>query len=63
MYEWVLEKRKNDDATNLYDLDPHRFENEVDSIREIMWSATLGCFYGIPTFITIGIVVYKLAQS
>src|SRR3990172_11626640 len=52
MYEWILEKRKNDDTTYLYDLNPHRFKKEVDSSWKVMWSVTLRCFYGIPTLIT-----------
>ena len=48
MYEWVLEKRKNNDSTFLYDLNPNRFKDGVGSIREVMLSITLKCFYGIP---------------
>lgn len=60
MYEWVLEKRKNNDNSYQYDLNPKRFEKDVESTKKIMWSKTLRWFYGIPMLITIGIVVYRI---
>ena len=59
MYEWVLEKRKSDDTTFLYDLNPHRFDSEVDSTRKVMWSVTLRSFYGIPTLIMVVIIIVR----
>jgi len=58
MYEWVIEKRKLKDISFLYDLNPHRFDNEVESIRKVMWSITLRYFYGIPVLITTSIIIY-----
>lgn len=63
MYEWILEKRKNDDTAYLYDLNPHRFKKEVDSSWKVMWSVTLRCFYGIPTLITVGVIIFRLVQT
>ena len=63
MYEWVLEKRKADDTTYLYDLNPHRFRNEVDSTWGVMWSITLRWFYGIPIFLTLGIIIYRVLKT
>ncbi len=63
MYEWVLEKRKNDDSTFLYDLNPNRFKDEVDSIREVMMSITLKCFYGIPVLLTLVVIIIRIIQA
>lgn len=59
MYEWVLKKRMKDDKTYLYDLNPRRFEKYVESSFKVMLSITLRCFYGIPTLITIGVIIYR----
>ena len=63
MYVWVLEKRKENDESYLYDLNPHRFEKQVDSIKKVMWSTTLRWFYGIPLLITIGVIVYRIIKA
>lgn len=63
MYEWILEKRSNDDYTKLYDLNPHRFDNEIDSRFKIMFSVTLVCFYGIAVVITAIIILYLLIKN
>ena len=60
MYVWVLKKRSIGNKSYLYDLNPRRFENEVESEFEIMKSITLRCFYGIPTIITICIMLCKI---
>jgi len=62
MYEWVLEKRKKDDNAFLYDLNPNRFEKEVNSIFGIMFSVTLRCFYGIPVLLTLIVVIIRIIQ-
>ncbi len=56
MYEWVLDKRKNNDFELLYDLNPHRFIDEVDSTSKVMWSKTLRWFYGMP-LLTITLII------
>ena len=63
MYTWVLEKRKNDDDEMLYDLNPVRFIDDVDSIPKTMQSITLRCFYGIPVLIVLGIISYQALLS
>jgi len=60
LYEWVLEKRASNDYSHLYDLNPHRFDKEADSIWKVMRSFTLRWFYGVPTIITIAVIVYRL---
>ena len=60
MYGWVLKKRSKGDSSFLYDLNPLRFEKEVDSKFETMVSETLRWFYGVPTIIVIGILIYQL---
>jgi hypothetical protein len=63
MYKWVLEKRKNDDSTFLYDLNPNRFKDEVGSIRKVMMSVTLKCFYGIPTLLTLVAIFARIGRT
>lgn len=60
MYEWVLEKRKIGDTTFLYDLNPHRFKNDVPSSWQVMRSVTLKFFYGIPALLIIVIIGYQV---
>ncbi|MEI6514303.1 MAG: hypothetical protein WCN95_04395 [bacterium] len=60
MYEWVIEKRSANDNSLLYDLNPHRFADAVDSTRKTMWSITLRWFYGIPTVITLAVIVARI---
>lgn len=60
MYEWVIAKRISDDASFLYDLNPHRFSAEVPSTRKTMWTITLRWFYGIPTLITVSVIVFRV---
>ncbi|MDD5652878.1 MAG: hypothetical protein PHT31_01785 [Candidatus Omnitrophica bacterium] len=62
MYEWVLEKRKNDDSAFLYDLNPNRFKDEVDSIKGVMMSVTLKYFYGIPVLLTLVVIFVRIGQ-
>lgn len=60
MYEWVIENRIKNENSYLYDLNPHRFACTVDSRWKIMCSITLRVFYGIPTIITIVIIIYRI---
>lgn len=59
MYEWVLDARKKEDDSYLYDLNLHRFKEHVDSRFKIMRSITLRVFYGIPFFIVLVIIGYQ----
>ena len=63
MYEWVLDARDKEDYTHLYDLNPHRFKEQVDSRCKIMWSVTLRVFYGIPFIIVVAIIIYQISKS
>jgi hypothetical protein len=63
MYEWVLQKRGAEDTAYLYDLNPHRFKDDVDSSWTVMWSITLRWFYGIPTLITLGVIVFRILRD
>ena len=46
MYEWVLKNRKKGNKDYQYDLNPQRFDGEVESIFKVMTSKTLRWFYG-----------------
>lgn len=63
MYEWVIEKRVAGDNSYLYDLNPHRFASAVESSTCIMFSITLRWFYGIPTLITIVVIIVRAYQK
>jgi len=63
MYEWVIEKRCAGDNSHLYDLNPHRFASAVESSPRTMWSITLRWFYGVPTLITIAVIVVRVYQK
>lgn len=63
MYEWILDKRRHGQREYQYDLNPHRFDKEVESIWKIMFSTTLKWFYGIIMLLIILIAVYYLWPS
>ena len=44
-YEWTI-KNRNSSNEFLFDLNPARFENAVDSYAKTMYSMTLRIFYG-----------------
>jgi hypothetical protein len=46
LYEWVIEHRATSDEY-LLDMDAGRLSNQVDSTARIMFSTTLGIFYGV----------------
>jgi hypothetical protein len=60
LYEWVLEERKKGNVEYQYDLNPHRFNNAVESCCRIMFSKTLSVFYGIPTLVVLLVILYHL---
>jgi len=51
LYEWVIKNRLKTDKY-LFDMNAYRFEDEVQSRFRIMYSITLGWFYG-----SIGILI------
>ncbi|TAK58530.1 MAG: hypothetical protein EPO24_08360 [Bacteroidetes bacterium] len=63
LYEWVLASRSKDDNSFLYDLNPRRFEKEVESEWDIMWSITLRWFYGVPALITLGVILFRITRA
>lgn len=56
LYEWVIHNRLNTEEY-LFDMDAYRFRDEVQSRFRIMFSITLGWFYGS---IAILIVIYAI---
>lgn len=57
MYAERLEKRKQEDDSNLYELDPSNYK--VEGIFKVMWSITLRIFYGIPFLASIVVIVIE----
>lgn len=57
MYAERLEKRKQEDDSNLYELDPSNYK--VEGIFKVMWSITLRVFYGIPFLASIVVIIIK----
>jgi len=56
LYDWVINNRLKTEEY-LLDMKTRRFENEVQSIPRIMFSITLGWFYGS---IAILVIIYTL---
>jgi len=56
LYEWVINNRLKTEEY-LFDMNAYRFKNEVQSIPRIMFSITLGWFYGS---IAILVIIYVL---
>jgi hypothetical protein len=56
LYDWVINNRLKTDG-HLFDMNAYRFKDEVQSRFRIMFSITLGWFYGS---IAILIVVYSV---
>lgn len=51
LYNWIIKNRMSSQDL-LYDLNPQRFENDVEKLNKIAWSDTLRWFYG-SVFLTI----------
>jgi len=63
LYGWVIQNRLETDEY-LFDMNAYRFEKEVQSRFRIMFSITLGWFYGsIAILITVYSVLVFLAQK
>lgn len=58
LYNWVLEERPKGNRENLYNLNSHRFDKEVESVWKVMWSKTLRYFYCIPLLVLVIVTVY-----
>lgn len=60
LYDWVIANRLNTDE-KLFNMNAYRFRNEVDSRPKILFSVTLGWFYGsifILTAIYVSLICY-----
>jgi len=60
MYDWVIGARHKNDLSNLYELNPHRFDDQVESIGKVMKSITLRVFYGIPLLVVVTLMSYQI---
>jgi hypothetical protein len=59
LYEWVINNRLKTEEY-LFDMDADRFKEQIQSKIRIMFSMTLGWFYGV---IVILIVIYSVVIS
>lgn len=62
IYDWVLEVRPQNNRELMYQLNPSKFNGkieEVESVREVMWSKTLRWFYLIPLGIVVIVFIVK----
>ncbi len=60
LYNWVILKRPTGDLSHQFDLNPHRFKDEVPGHISIMFSQTLVVFYFLPILI---ILLIALASA
>ena len=57
LYNWVIKNRTNTDQY-LFDMNAYRFKNEEQSRLRIMFSITLGWFYGSIFILTLIYAIY-----
>ena len=57
LYNWVIKNRTNTDQY-LFDMNAYRFKNEEQSRLRIMFSITLGWFYGLIFILTLIYAIY-----
>ena len=57
LYQWVIENRPTTND-NLFDMNALRFKDEVHSKPRIMFSVTLGWFYGSITLMVIAYILF-----
>jgi len=62
LYNWVIENRMNTDEY-LFDMNAYRFKNEERSKLRIMFSITLGWFYGSIFILTLIYAIYVFLQK
>jgi hypothetical protein len=62
IYNWVV-KNRTTTSEYLYDLNPRRFDEKVDSIRQIMMSKTLFPFYVLPLIFVIGLLIFNALNN
>ena len=63
MYEYVLGERKSGNTEYQYDLNPHRFKNDVKNCFCTMLSKTLVVFYGVPLLIVSIVLLFKIYKQ
>jgi len=57
LYDWVIKNRLNTDE-HLFDMNAYRFRDEEQSRLRIMFSITLGWFYGSLLILTLFYILY-----
>ena len=62
LYSWVIKNRMNTDE-HLFDMNAYRFKHKEQSKLRIMFSITLGWFYGSLFILTLIYASYVLLQS
>lgn len=62
LYDWVINNRLKTDE-HLFSMNAYRFKGEVQSILRIMFSITLGWFYGILALLTCIYTIYLFTQK
>ena len=67
IYTWVLQERPKNNRQLLYELNFKKFESEANLVgtplREVAFSKTLICFYGIPTIICAAYLILQFIQT
>lgn len=67
IYSWILRERPNGDRQLQYELDFNKYESEAKlsraSQRDVAFSKTLNCFYGMPTIISFIYLAVQLVLS
>lgn len=58
LYDWVRNNRLKTDEF-LFDMNAYRFKNDVQSRLKIMFSITLGWFYGVITILILVLLLTK----
>jgi len=62
LYNWVIKNRMNTDE-HLFDMNAYRFKDEEQSKLRIMFSITLGWFYGSLFVLTLIYAIYVLSYK
>ena len=62
LYEWVIQNRLQTDEY-LFDMNAYRFKHKEQSILRIMFSITLGWFYGSIFILTLIYAIYVFLQK
>ena len=67
IYSWILKERPNGNRQLQYELDFNKYESEAklsqSSQRDVAFSKTLKCFYGMPTVISFIYLAVQLVLS